>query len=81
MLTRRNGELEANFAGKDEMEQISVEDITTFLEKEPIPKWMTTLCCLVVQFPESKDDTKGDTLTNHASGLFCKSQQTYVGKY
>ena len=43
-LTQRVKELEAKLAEQDELEEITTENIKKILEKEGLPKWMTTLC-------------------------------------
>ena len=65
-LTERVKELEAKLAEKDDFEEATTENIKKFLEKEGLPKWMTSLCGSVIEYLDSNDDTKGDTLARQA---------------
>ena len=80
-LTQRVKELEAKLAEKDEFEEATTENIKKFLEKEGLPKWMTSLCGSVIEYLDSNENSKGDALARQAWGLIRESQHTYSSRY
>ena len=65
-LTQRVKELEAKLAEKDEFEEATPKNIKKFLEKEGLPKWMTSLCGSVIEYLDSNENSKGDALARQA---------------
>ena len=75
--TQRVKEPEARLAEKDDFEETRMENVKKFLEKEGLPKWMTSLCGSVIEYLDSNENSKGDALARLAWGLIRESQQTY----
>ena len=65
-LTQRVKEMEARLAEKDDFEEATTENIKKFLEKEGLPKWMTSLCGSVIEYLDSNENLKGDILARQA---------------
>ena len=60
---------------------MQAENIKKFLEREGLPKWMTSLCGSVIECLDSNENSKGDVLARQAWGLIRESQQTYSSRY
>ena len=58
--------MEAKLAEKYEFEEATTENIKKFLEKEGLPKLMTSLCGLVIEYLDSNKNSKGDALARQA---------------
>ena len=74
-LAQRVKELAARLAEKDDFEEATTENVKKFLEKEGLPKWMTSLCGSVIEYLDSNENSKGDVLARQAWRLIRESQQ------
>ena len=79
-LTQRVKEREAQLAEKHDFEEARTENIKKFLEREGLPKWMTSLCGSVIEYMDSNENSKGAVLARQASGLIRVSQQTFSSR-
>ena len=80
-LTQRVKEPEAKLAQNDDFEEATTKNIKNFMEKEGLPKWMTSLCGSVIEYLDSDENSKGDVVARQALGLIRESPQTYSSRY
>ena len=80
MLTQEVKGLEAKLARKHKLEEVTVDSIKSFMDKDAPPKWMNSMCASLIDYRESHDLNTGETLPKAAWGLIAGNTQTYAGR-